>query len=149
MSADERGQPLDVGYSSTVSDTLAIDLAVKPDSASWAREALGEFRDYLDRASYIDVQLMLSELINDAVLSDTDLNRTIAVRFEVPRDRLHVSVTEGDEAYELDSRRPEPGERGWGPYLTRILAEWRGMKHEDNHGSVWFQIPVAGTSLPG
>ena len=128
-----------------MSDTLSVELPLKPESASWAREALAEFRGYLDRASYIDVQLMLSELVSDAVLTNSDDGHAITVQIEVRLDRLHLSVLEGNFAYELSSSRPDAGERGWGIYLTRTLAEWWGTRHEDGRACVWFQMPIAAT----
>ena len=122
-----------------MNDTLSIELPIRPESAGRAREAVGEFRDYLDESSFIDLQLMVSELVSDAVLTEAGHEREIAIRIEA-RDRwIHVEVQEGAIAYRLRSRRPEPGEAGWGIYLTGVLADRWGIRHDNDRGCVWLQ----------
>ena len=57
---------------------------------------------------------MLSELVSDVVIAEEHGNR-MSLRIEIRGDSLHVEVSEGALAYKLRSRRPEPGEPGWGP----------------------------------
>ena len=127
-----------------MSDSLFIELPIRPESARWAREALAEFRDHLDEASFIDLQLMVSELVSDAVRAEAeDEQHEIAIRIEARDELIHVEVREGEIAYRLRSRRPEPGERGFGLYLIRILADRWGTRHEGERGCVWLQMPMA------
>ena len=126
-----------------MSDALSIELPIRPESAGWAREAVGEFRDHLDESSFIDLQLMVSELVSDAVRAEAEGEQEIAIRIEARDRRIHVEVREGAIAYRLRSRRPEIGERGWGLYLTRILANRWGTRHEDDRGCVWLQMRLA------
>jgi anti-sigma regulatory factor (Ser/Thr protein kinase) len=129
-----------------MSDTLSVDLPIRPESAQWAREAVDEFRDQLDESSLIDLKLMVSELVSDAVRAEPGDEHEIRIRIEVADRRIHVEVREGAIAYQLQSRRPEPGEKGWGLYLTRILADRWGTHHEGKRGCVWLQMPLAAAS---
>jgi anti-sigma regulatory factor (Ser/Thr protein kinase) len=126
-----------------MTDTLTIELPTRPESARWAREALGEFRGHLDESSFIDLQLMVSELVSDAIRAEAEDEREIAIRIETRGRRIHVEVREGEIAYRLRSRRPEPGDRGFGLYLTRVLADRWGTHHQNDRGCVWLQMPLA------
>lgn len=129
-----------------MSDMLSIELPIRPESARWAREAVGEFRDRLDESSFLDLQLMVSELVSDAVRAEAeDAQHQIAIRIEARDRRIHAEVREGEIAYRFRSRRPEPGDRGFGLYLTRILADRWGTHHQDERGCVWLQMPLAAT----
>jgi hypothetical protein len=125
-----------------MSDSLEIELPVKPESPGRARVALGSFHDRMDEATFLDAQWMLSELVSDVVVAEAQDDR-MSLRIEVRGDCLHVEVSEGALAYKLRSRRPEPGEPGWGLHLTRELAQWWGTRHEGEHGCVWFQASLA------
>ena len=126
-----------------MSDTLSIELPIRPESAGRAREAVGEFRDHLDESSFLDLRLMVSELVSDAVLTEAGSEQKIAIRIETRDRRIHVEVQEGAIAYRLRSRRPEPGEAGWGMYLTGLLADRWGIRHDDDRGCVWLQTRLA------
>ena len=126
-----------------MSDSLSIELPIRPESARWAREAVTEFRNHLDESSLLDLQLMVSELVSDAVRAEAEEEHEIAIRIEARDRRIHVEVREGEIAYRLRSRRPEPGDRGFGLYLTRILADRWGTSHQGERGCVWLQMPMA------
>jgi anti-sigma regulatory factor (Ser/Thr protein kinase) len=125
---------------------LTVELPAKPESARWSREALREFRDRLEGDAFIDLQLLVSELVADAVRSEEKDSRQITLRIELGDRHLRVEVRDGAAAYELRPRRPELGEWGWGVYLTRTLARHWGSLHGDSHGSVWVEIPLAGSA---
>lgn len=127
-----------------MSDALSIELPIRPESAGWAREAVGEFRDHLDESSFIDLQLMVSELVADAVRAEAGKEQEIAIRIEARDRHIHVELQEGALAYRLRSRRPEPGERGWGMYLISVLADRWGIRYDDDRGCVWLQTRLAG-----
>jgi len=124
---------------------LTVELPAKPESAGWSREALREFRDRLEGDAFIDLQLIVSELVADALRSEEKDSRPITLRIALGDRHLRAEVRDGAAAYELRPRRPEVGERGWGVYLTRTLAERWGSLHEDSRGSVWIEMPLAGT----
>ena len=78
-----------------MSDALSIELPIRPESAGWAREAVGEFRDHLDESSFIDLQLMVSELVADAVRAEAGKEQKIAIRIEARDRHIHVELQEG------------------------------------------------------
>jgi anti-sigma regulatory factor (Ser/Thr protein kinase) len=126
-------------------ESLSVELPVEARSAAWAREALAEFRGRLDGDAFIDLQLIVSELVADAVRSDEESSEPIVLRIELRERHIHVTVREGARAYEPVSRRPQLGERGWGLHLAGVLAERWGSRHRADRGYVWLQMPLAAT----
>ena len=93
-------------------EALSIELPVRPESARRAREAVTEFRDHLDESTYNDLRLVVSELVADVARTEADGTHDVSMRIERLDHRIRASVREGPAAYELKSRRPEPGEPG-------------------------------------
>jgi anti-sigma regulatory factor (Ser/Thr protein kinase) len=124
-------------------ESLSVELPVEPRSAAWAREALADFRDRLQGDAFIDLQLIVSELVADAVRGDEGTSEPIVLRIELLDRHIQVAVREGGRAYGPVSRRPQPGERGWGLHLAGVLAEHWGSRHEADRGCVWVQMPLA------
>jgi anti-sigma regulatory factor (Ser/Thr protein kinase) len=129
-----------------VQESLKVELPVNPESASRSREALAEFRGRLDREAFVDLRLIISELVADAVRAAQEPENPIALEVELRDGHIQVDVRDGAEAYELGSRRPELGERGWGVQFARILAQHWGSRHEGDRGRVWAQMPLAGAA---
>ena len=71
---------------------------------------------------------MVSELVSDAVRAEAGKEQEIAIRIEARDRHIHVEFQEGAIAYRLRYRRPEPGEAGWGIYLTGVLADRWGIR---------------------
>jgi anti-sigma regulatory factor (Ser/Thr protein kinase) len=128
-----------------MNDTVAIDLPLEPASARRAREELDRFRESLDEASFIDLRLLVDELIVEA-LQDHDDGSTsssappINLRAELEGDRIRVAVAEGGGAYRLPSRRPEPGDAGFGMHLVQRLSDRWGMRRERDRATVWIEM---------
>ena len=125
---------------------LSVELPVKSESAGWSREALAECRDRLEVDAYIDLQLIVSELVADAVRSEGESAGPIILRIALDDRHVHVEVRDGAAAYELQSRRPELGEHGWGVYLARELGAHWGSWQEGSNGCVWVEMPLAGAA---
>jgi hypothetical protein len=91
---------------------------------------------------------MLSELFADALRCAPDPELT-SMTFHAERredSTMHVSVSNGPTAFRLGSRRPQPGEPGWGMHLVRLLAARWGVRRDSRAGRVWFQVPLARAS---
>jgi anti-sigma regulatory factor (Ser/Thr protein kinase) len=127
-------------------ESLKVELPMKPESASWSREALAEFRGRLDRDAFMDLRLIVSELVADAIRSAQEPANPIVLEVELRDGHIQVDVRDGAAAYELGSRRPELGERGWGVQFARILAQHWGSRQEGDRGCVWAQMPLAGAA---
>jgi hypothetical protein len=129
-----------------MSNTVAIDLPPEPESARRAREQLDCFRESLDDASFIDLRLLVDELIVEALQSHADDDSVptsappIRLRAELEADRIRVAVAEGGGAYRLPSRRPEPGDAGFGLHLVQRLSDRWGMRREPDQATVWLEM---------
>jgi hypothetical protein len=105
-----------------VQESLKLELPMRPTSAGWSREALTEFRDWLDREAFIDLRLIVSELVADAVRTGQEADGPIVLRAELRDGHIYVDVRDGAAAYELESR------------------------HEDTGACIWVQMPLAGAA---
>ena len=126
-------------------ETVAIDLPPEPASARRAREELDCFRESLDSVSFIDLCLLVDELIVEALQDSGDdsppaRHGPIKLRAELEADRIRVAVAEGGGAYRLPSRRPEPGDAGFGLHLVQRLSDRWGMRRERDRATVWLEM---------
>jgi hypothetical protein len=126
-------------------DAVAIDLPLEPASARRAREQLEPFREALDEITFSDLRLLVSELIVEALNAESEThNARVGLRAEFHDGRVRVEVMEGDGAFRLPSRRPEPGEPGWGLYLVGRLSSRWGLRRGPERSSVWLEVESPG-----
>jgi hypothetical protein len=128
-----------------VTHAVAIDLPLEPASARRAREQLEPFRKVLDETAFFDLRLLVSELMVEA-LHGTDgagngkADGRVELRAELRDDRVRVEVAQGDQAFRLPARRPEPGEAGWGLYLVARLSNRWGLRRGPQQSLVWLEV---------
>ncbi len=125
-----------------MSEAVAIDLPREPESARRAREQLKPFRASIAESTFIDLCLLVDELVVEA-LHGPRAGATptgIQLRAELDGDRVHVVVAEGDDAYRLPSRRPEPGDPGFGLHLVQRLSDRWGIRREGGRATVWLEL---------
>jgi anti-sigma regulatory factor (Ser/Thr protein kinase) len=125
-----------------MSETVAIDLPPKPESARRAREELKPFRAAVDEATFVDLCLLVNELVVEAVRGSGDgaTSSDIRLQAELDRDRIRVVMAEGGGAYHLPSRRPGPGDPGFGLHLVQRLSDRWGIRRERQHATVWLEL---------
>jgi anti-sigma regulatory factor (Ser/Thr protein kinase) len=124
-----------------MSDAVAIDLPLEPASARRAREQLEPFREALDEITFFDLRLLVSELIVEALNAESEThNARVELRAELRDGRVRVEVAESGGAFRLPSRRPEPGEAGWGLYLVGRLSSRWGLRRGPERSSVWLEV---------
>lgn len=124
-----------------MSETVAIDLPPEPQSAGRAREQLQAFRAALDETTFVDLCLLVDELVVDALkAADGNGVGAIELRAEQDADRVRVVIAEGGGAYRLPSRRPEPGDPGFGLHLVQRLSDRWGMRRDRDRATVWLEI---------
>jgi anti-sigma regulatory factor (Ser/Thr protein kinase) len=131
-----------------MNQAVAIDLPPEPESARRAREQLKSFRMLVDESTFIDLCLLVDELVVEALRAKLDGGgkldggspTPIRVRAELDEDRVHVVVAEGGGAYRLPSRRPEPGDPGFGLHLVQRLSDRWGIRRERNRATVWLEL---------
>jgi anti-sigma regulatory factor (Ser/Thr protein kinase) len=126
-----------------MSETVAIDLPVEPESARRARQQLKPFRSSLDEESFVDLCLLVDELVVEAILAEREAVGPIKLRAENEGDRIRVAVGEGGGAYQLPSRRPEPGDPGFGLHLVQRLSDRWGMRRDRDRATVWLEMPTS------
>jgi anti-sigma regulatory factor (Ser/Thr protein kinase) len=118
-----------------------VDLARNPDSPAEARRALGEVSDHLTPRRLEDAQLLVSELVTNAIrhagLDDHDVIRLIVVT----GDRaLRIEVVDPGPGFEVTEPEPDPTRpSGWGLYLVRELSDRWGVERNPET-RVWFEL---------
>jgi anti-sigma regulatory factor (Ser/Thr protein kinase) len=118
-----------------------VDLARDPDSPAEARRALGEVSDHLTPRRLEDAQLLVSELVTNAIrhagLEDHDVIRLIVVT----GDRaLRIEVCDPGPGFEVTEPAPDPAQpSGWGLYLVRELSDRWGVER-NTETRVWFEL---------
>ena len=121
-----------------------VELAHDPDSPAAARRALGDLADHLPRRRLQDAELLVSELVTNAIrhagLDDGD--------------KITLSVEASDRALRIEVSDPGPGfapaelypdsdhPSGWGLYLVRELSDRWGVER-NALTRVWFELDRA------
>jgi anti-sigma regulatory factor (Ser/Thr protein kinase) len=118
-----------------------VELARDPDSPAEARRALGEVSDHLSPRRLEDAQLLVSELVTNAIrhagLDDDDVIKLVVVT----ADRaLRIEVCDPGPGFEVSQPVPDPARpSGWGLYLVRELSDRWGVEHREQT-RVWFEL---------
>jgi hypothetical protein len=124
-----------------MSETVAIDLPLEPESARRAREELKALKTALDDASFVDLCLLVDELVVEVLRAEKrGAVGLIELRAEADSERVRVAIVEGNGAYLLPSRRPEPGDPGFGLHLVQRLSDRWGMRRDRNRATVWLEL---------
>jgi len=121
-----------------------IDLGHDPDSPAAARRALGDLADHLPRRRLQDAQLLVSELVTNAIrhagLDDGD---TITLSVEASDRALRIEVSDPGPVFAADEPFPDPDHTsGWGLYLVRELSDRWGVER-NALTRVWFELDRA------
>lgn len=118
-----------------------VELARDPDSPAEARRALGEVSDHLSPRRLEDAQLLVSELVTNAIrhagLDDGDLIKLIVVAGE---RALRIEVCDPGHGFDVTEPDPDPARpSGWGLYLVRELSDRWGVE-QSLQTRVWFEL---------
>ena len=113
-------------------------LARDPDSAAEARRALGEVSDHLSQRRLEDAQLLVSELVTNAVRHAE--GEAVRLVVALTGGTLRIEVHDPGRGFEL---KPPPDDplraSGWGLVLVEELADRWGIDH-DPQTRVWFEM---------
>jgi anti-sigma regulatory factor (Ser/Thr protein kinase) len=118
-----------------------VDLARDPDSAAEARRALSDVSDHLTQRRLEDAQLLVSELVTNAIRHAGLAEReTIRLIVETHDRGMRVEVCDGGTGFALTEPAPDPSRpSGWGLYLVRELSDRWGVD-QDGETRVWFEL---------
>ena len=108
-------------------------------SAAVARRALDRLAGEVDRRRIEDAQLLVSELIANAV-DHVDAEGVIELRVDNDTERLRIEVLDPGPGFTPDPDRPgELAESGWGlHFVSRIADRWAA--DTDGTARVWFEL---------
>jgi anti-sigma regulatory factor (Ser/Thr protein kinase) len=123
-----------------------LDLAHDPDSPAAARRALDDLADHLPRRRLQDAQLLVSELVTNAI-RHAGLEREDVITLVVEASDLSLRIEVSDPGTGFDAD-PDPGRAsGWGLYLVRELSDRWGVERTAPT-RVWFELD-RGAGAPG
>ncbi|HET9120908.1 MAG TPA: SpoIIE family protein phosphatase [Solirubrobacterales bacterium] len=127
---------------------IEVDLEPGPGCPAEARDALASLEGTLATQVYMDLRLLVSELVTNCVrharLSPGD---PIRLRVERSERMLRVEVTDPGPGFEPESEPLPRGEAGgWGLFLTEQLADRWGVDRAGGLTTVWLEMDLV---LPG
>ncbi len=108
-------------------------------AAALARRALDRLVGELDQRRLDDAQLLVSELVANAVEHVAEAG-VIELRVDNDAKRLRVEVLDPGPGFTADPRRPgDEAESGWGlHFVTRVADRWAA--DAEGRGRVWFEL---------
>jgi anti-sigma regulatory factor (Ser/Thr protein kinase) len=124
--------------------SVAVELAPGAGCPAEARAALSPLEDALDTQVYLDLSLLVSELVTNCV-RHAQLRARDMIRLQVGvSDRvLRVEVSDPGEGFGANVPEPEPrGPGGWGLFLTERLADRWGADRESGWTTVWLEMDL-------
>jgi anti-sigma regulatory factor (Ser/Thr protein kinase) len=116
-------------------------LPVAREAAAQARHALDDLGRELPDGRIRDVQLLVSELVTNAVRhADLATGDVIELVVELADHKLRVEVHDPGGGFVPSSPSPDPARpSGWGLYLVAELADRWGVD-SDEETLVWFEL---------
>jgi anti-sigma regulatory factor (Ser/Thr protein kinase) len=134
------------GPARTASESITAELKPSPRCPAEARTALSPLADALESQVYMDVSLLVSELVTNSVrhgrLGPRDL---IRLRVGLSDHVIRVEVSDPGDGF--GAHIPEPAARGpggWGLFLTERLADRWGVDREGGWTTVWLELDLPG-----
>jgi anti-sigma regulatory factor (Ser/Thr protein kinase) len=126
--------------------TIDLQLDNNPDAASLARRALDGLTDEVPERRVRDAQLLVSELVTNAVRhAGLRPGDRIRVRVDLDDRAVHVEVHDPGSGFEPRPPQPDPTRMsGWGLYLVDELADRWGVDDGGGGTRIWFELERAG-----
>ena len=118
-----------------------MDLASDPASIRTARRALAPFEADLEPVTFLNLRLLVSELVTNAI-RHVPADRAGTIHLEVLRTDAYVRVVvedQGDGFLPTPNADVEDRVSGWGlNILAKVVSRW-GVENDDG-ARVWFEI---------
>ncbi len=130
----------------TADQRITLELPSEPGSIPRARRALQELEPALDPSTYLNLKLLVSELVTNAV-RHVRADRAATIRLEIVRRGgvVRVEVTDRGEGF-VPRPRVDGQDRasGWGlNILAKVATRW-GVEN-DGGARVWFEMEAPRT----
>lgn len=123
---------------------VSTDLPTDDAAPASARRALEPLRDVLATEEFVDVRLLVSELVVDELRCGVrGRDRAIHLGVTVEADTLRIELTEGWEPGAAAPTRPRPGDPGWGVYLAQLLGDRWGAEPAGDGTTIWVEKRIA------
>jgi integral membrane sensor domain MASE1/anti-sigma regulatory factor (Ser/Thr protein kinase) len=126
------------------SRSIAVELEPSPGSPADAREALSPLVDALATQVYMNLRLLVSELVTNSV-RHARLRPGDLIRLQVELSDRLVRVEVADPGEGFGPRAPEPtaGEPGgWGLFLTERFADRWDVDRDGGWTTVWLEMDL-------
>lgn len=125
-------------------ESIAVELEPGPRCPAEARTSLMPLADSLPAKVYLDLSLLVSELVTNSVrharLRPRDL---IRLRIETSDRVIRLEVSDPGGGFSADLPEPAPrGPGGWGLFLTERLADRWGVDREGGWTTVWLEVDL-------
>ncbi len=125
-------------------ESIAVELEPGPRCPAEARTSLTPLADSLPAKVYLDLSLLVSELVTNSVrharLRPRDL---IRLRVETSDRVIRLEVSDPGGGFSADLPRPATrGPGGWGLFLTERLADRWGVDREGGWTTVWLEVDL-------
>jgi anti-sigma regulatory factor (Ser/Thr protein kinase) len=117
---------------------ISLTLPRSLDAAGLARTAIAPVGNGLTPDRYADLNLLVSELVNNAVVHGSG---RIELHLERRGDAVWAQVSDEGSGFEaVPHAVQQPRSGGWGLHLLDALAERWGMA--ESATQVWFELPI-------
>ena len=136
--------------SESPSRSIDVELAPGPGCPAEARDSLAPLEGALATQVYMDLRLLVSELVTNCV-RHARLSPGDPIRLRVRRSEgmLRVEVTDPGPGFEPESEQSAGGETGgWGLFLTERLADRWGVDRDGGLTTVWLEMDLVLSSPP-
>ena len=122
---------------------LSLDLPTDPDSIPRARRAVEEVAPTVDDLTLLNLRLLVSELVTNAVRHvPRDQATTIQLVVDRRQDAIRVEVADQGPGFVPEPRADiEDRSSGWGLNILAKVADRWGVEN-DGGARVWFEIDV-------
>jgi integral membrane sensor domain MASE1 len=125
-------------------ESIAVELEPGPRCPAEARTSITPLADSLPTKVYLDLSLLVSELVTNSVrharLRPRDL---IRLRVKTSDRVIRLEVSDPGGGFSADLPKPATrGPGGWGLFLTERLADRWGVDREGGWTTVWLEVDL-------
>lgn len=119
---------------------VTVDVPIDRSAPAGARSALEPLRGSLSADEFVDLRLLVSELVIDELREHRDEDgMSIHLSAWVDQGLLRIELLAGSDPGDDLPGRPKPGDRGWGLYLAQLLGDRWGTEAVAARTRIWVE----------